>query len=113
MRAKVHHFAHWVHKQTHRLAIRHQALQQAHRLEEIEAVRLALERVPDLGCRASSRHGIRQSAGFRDYIKILCPALGGHCSKSSLLWTVRTTSWLKLFNETYNARKRSRTLANR
>ena len=31
------------------------------------------------------------------YSKIACPALGGHCLRTSFLCGVLTTSWLKLF----------------
>src|SRR5207249_2225086 len=97
------------------LARGRQPFQQSHGLKEIEAERLALEHLPDFWAYRSRRlcslHAVFD--GFRVYIKILCPARGGHCSNTSLLCIVVVTSWLKLFIDTYKPMKRSSTLANR
>src|SRR5262249_50808202 len=70
-----------------------QAFQQAHRLEEVEAVRLAEEVV--------------------DQTKTRSPARGGHRRNSPSCRLVTATNRVKEFRQQYRARKRSSTLANR
>ncbi len=93
-----HHLGGGVIEAPHGLPARQESRQQAHSLEELEAEGFPFKP----GCDA--RGG---------YSKILCPALGGHCLRTSFLCGVLTTSWLKLFIETYSPRKHSSTAANR
>src|SRR5580692_12628244 len=51
--------------------------------------------------------------GLDLYIRMVCPALGGHSFSGSFLCLVRTASWLKLLRDTYSPRKRSITLENK
>jgi len=69
-------------KAAHLLARGKQPGEQAHGLKELEREGFPGEPVPDL---------------IGGYSKIVCPALGGHCLRTSFLCGVLTTSWLKLF----------------
>src|SRR5690606_3075885 len=98
VRTKAHRFLLGPRESSDLRAVRAHRLNQAHSLKEPEFVRPATQRILD------------QSV----FQRIIClPARGGHSCRSSLLWRVLTTSWLKLFRLAYCPRKNSSTLANR
>src|SRR6185437_2041556 len=69
-----------------------EVLHETDRLHEFEGIRLGEETVFDRSPHQSS---------------IRSPARGRHSRRTSFRCLVRTTNWLKLFNEAYNGRKRS------
>src|SRR5262245_20347063 len=106
MRTKTHDLSRRAYEPADRRARRKNAFQEPHALEQFELLRSALQEV------FSSRVPWRRRLKYR-YIRILCPARGGHSLSTSFLWRVRAVSWLKLFREMYSPRKRSSTVANR
>src|SRR5579862_1694725 len=97
--AKAHNFAGGMYEPAHGFAMRIHALQDLHRLEELDAARVGLEERAQIRLR-------------RPYTSTRFPVRGGHVRSASFLCRVRAARTVKLFSETYNPRNRSSRLAN-
>ena len=75
--SEAHHFRLRMAVASHRHAVRLQPPEHAHRLKEVERIGLPEEQFADF---------------LKRYIRIFCPARGGHCFKTLFRCRVRTTS---------------------
>jgi len=97
-------------------AVRRQAFQQTHGLEELEGEPFLLHAVAHVGV-ARRRHRHAHGRFLRDvefvYTRIWRPALGAHLPSTSFLWRLCAVRRVKEFIVVYSARKRSITAVKR